>query len=198
MAQDVLVNIHPMGVTENGMFRFQFGSVLNFRDSIIQFVSGHVKLLGHCIDGMVGATFAYSLSGVDEEDAEGEAQAQAAGESLSLPVEEPAAPAPKRGNKRRKTIIVPPPQENLGLYVAREDDEDEDEASGSRTPRTTPRTVSGAVGMLDAGLTLSERLAVINGTLNKDYKHKDAAKPGYGKICNWPLTVCLTREGYIR
>lgn len=53
---------------------------------------------------------------------------------------------------------------------------------------------------LDRGLTLAERLHIINRRLNQDYKKKagvDASKK-YGKIANWPVNVCMTIDGLIR
>jgi len=71
------------------------------------------------------------------------------------------------------------------------------------TKRRRPRQITkgsavGVEGRLDAGLTLSERLDVINRTLNKDYLHKRGGETKYGKISLWPITLCTTLDGYIR
>jgi hypothetical protein len=48
------------------MFRINLGQILNFRNSVFQFLCGSVKLVGHRVTGIVGATLTYSLSGQDE------------------------------------------------------------------------------------------------------------------------------------
>lgn len=223
----MLLNIYPMGVTENGMFRVPFGATLNFRDSVVSFICGHVKLIEHSIRGMVGATFAYSNSGQDI-DAEEEAEAQAAGACVLVP--DYARKPEKRRTDLESSLITQPKSTKLNVVetpfktpTATEEEEDDEDffdfteltpvpvdqlpegafsldpapATRSRAPRTTNKAVCGAGGVISAGLTLAARLRVINLNFNKDYTRK-GAKTGYGKISNWPVTVVRTPEGYIR
>lgn len=157
MAQDVLLNFNPIGVTEKGTIRVLLGQTLNFRNSVIQFLCGSVTLLSHCVTGIVSVSMTYTSSGVDEKEGPEEEQEE----------EEPQQPAPKRTK-----------------------------LTWTREPRTTPGRVTGIEVSLRPGLTMAERLERVNEMLNKDYRKSGGQK--FGKICNWPVTVCDTPQGYIR
>lgn len=132
--------------------RVNLGQVLNFQNSVIQFLCGTVRLVSHCVTGFAKFGITYSLSGVDEEE-EGIEQ-----------------------EERPKKKIIPAPRE--------------------RDPRTTPGLATGVEVKLDRGLTLAERLAIVNAGLNADYRRKGGVK--YGKISNWPITICRTLDGLVR
>ena len=69
------------------------------------------------------------------------------------------------------------------------------ETSGStRRPRTTNQVATGTAGVWDAGLTLRERLEILNIGLNKSYLTKESKS----KMANWPVTICINSDGYVR
>jgi len=141
LSQDILINVTPMGRTSaDGKVVIPFSQPLNFRDAVMQIVTGTAKLVSHCITGFVSMNLVYSTSGK----------------------EEPAA-----GEARRQ-----------------------------RTARTTSEMAKPAEGRWDAGLTLRERLTIMNVALNKNYMgSKQSAR---GKLSNWPATICTTPDGYVR
>lgn len=161
-----------MGHTEGGKIRVHLGHALNFRDATVQFLCGSVKLISHCISGIVGMTMVYSLSGSDPEETPSRPED-------GVPSGSASASAMEDEDTVERRRIVP-------------DDPDQE----GRFARATPRNISGVVGQLPPGRTLAERLEIINRELNKDYKRGKTQK--YGKISNWPVTCTRTREGFIR
>lgn len=170
-----------MGRTDDGKIRVHLGhNALNFRDATVQFLCGSVKLLSHCVTGVIGMTMSYSLSGSDVQEGAGATTRQDRDEgasgsgSASAPIED------EEGEQSRRRIIPDLPENPEGRFT-----------------RTTPSQVAGLTGRLPQGKTLAERLQIINTELNKDYKRGRGTQK-YGKISNWPITCTRTRDGYIR
>jgi hypothetical protein len=204
LSQDILINFHPIGRTIDQKIRMIFPQPLNFADSIIQIVTGYVRLLSHSVTGVAMMSLVYSLSGVDERPAaadkrptktvimpmeEDSQQQSAAADVASSQDQQQHQQGGARRRERRVKITVPTsPQEQ-------DTDVDWPLSPLERSKRATPGIVKGTSGRLRAGLTLRERLAQINASLNKDYQRSGERR---SKLANWPLAICLTPEGYAR
>jgi hypothetical protein len=68
LAQDILINFTPMGRTSSDRtIVVPFSQPLNFRDAIMQIVTGTSRLISHCVTGVATMSVVYSSSGKEEE-----------------------------------------------------------------------------------------------------------------------------------
>lgn len=64
MAQDILLNFTPMGRTDSHRnLHIPFSQPLNFRDAIVQIITGTARLVSHCVSGLASLDIVYSTSG---------------------------------------------------------------------------------------------------------------------------------------
>jgi hypothetical protein len=76
-----------MGVTTNGTITIPFSQPLNFRDAVMQIVTGTSRLTSHCVTGVASLNMVYSTSGKEAEEDEGRQRPPRATTRIATPAE---------------------------------------------------------------------------------------------------------------